>query len=67
MNMRPIFLGIGIAGIISTISFALIPFDPKIALEGTELVETTILLGLGFAAIILTGYSPQTPPKPSKP
>jgi hypothetical protein len=72
MDMRLLYLGTGIAGIISTISFALIPFDPGIALEGTELVETSFLLGLGFLAITLTGYSPNThrstrPSRSSKP
>lgn len=53
--MKISLVGVGIAGVISAVTFALIPLDSSWTLDGGDLFETLPLLGILFGVILVLG------------
>jgi hypothetical protein len=55
--MKITFVGVGIAGLISSISFTLYPLGGWPRLEGGDLFDTLVLLGFTFGAVLFVGFA----------
>ena len=53
--MKISLVGVGIAGVISAVTFAVIPLDNSWTLSGGDLFETLPLLGFLFGVILVLG------------
>ncbi len=55
--MKTALVGIGAAGIVSTVAFALFLPGEDSALRMTDVMDTSVLLGLAFGAILAVGLA----------
>jgi hypothetical protein len=53
--MRSSYVGVGIAGVVSSVVFALFPLD-GCPMSSGGLVETLLLLGTTFGAVLFVGF-----------
>ena len=55
--MRHPLVGIGAAGIVSTVAFTLFIFGESSNIEISDIMNTSVLLGLAFGAILAVGLA----------
>ena len=54
--MKMPLVGVGIAGLVSAVAFALFPLEGSSPLKAGDLLDTFVLLGMTFAAVLIMAF-----------